>query len=213
MRALGCLFLLFVLAVMTGEVFLIIWLGGVAEPIGGMLTIIILTVALSFIGFKLAKYRGKQIPQAMLSGQIGKAAGGMVGAILMTIPGLVTGAIGLLLQLPPIQAMLSGIMHKVFLAFTASAMKKMGSMGGKGGMGGMGGFPGGAPGGAGGANPFGGGMTPEQMQQLQKMMGAMGQQQQGSAAAKPNLGGNAGLFANRNKNKKPPKTYDVESEK
>ena len=78
MRALGCLFLLFFLAVLTGEVFLIIWLGSIAEPIGGTLTIIILAAVCSFIGFRLAKYRGKQIPQAMISGQIGKAAGGMI---------------------------------------------------------------------------------------------------------------------------------------
>ena len=209
MRALGCLFLLFVAAVIAGELFLIIWLGALSEEIGGTFTIIVITFALSFIGFRLAKYRGKQIPQAMLSGQIGKAAGGMIGAILMTIPGLATGAVGLLLQLPPIQAMLSGIMHKIFLTFTATAMQRMAGMGGKAGAG-MGGFPG--AGGQAGANPFAGGMTPEQMQQLQKMMGAMGQQQQSaSGAAKPNLGG---LFANRNtKGKKTPKTYDVKLEK
>ncbi|TVR42887.1 MAG: FxsA family protein [Planctomycetota bacterium] len=189
MKGLGCLFLLLVLAVIVGEVLLIIYLGGPADPIGGHLTLIILAVAATIIGIKLVRWRGKQIPQAMLTGRIGRAATGLIGAVLLIFPGLATGLVGLLMQLPPVQALLAGLMQKIFLVFTATAMKRMGGMGGMGG-----GFPGAGP---------GAGMTPAQMAQLQKMMGGM-------AAGMPPQGG--GPAIGKGKGKRPPKTYDVKPE-
>ena len=38
-----------------------------------------------------------------MSGDLGPAAAGLLGAILMVLPGLVTGACGVLLQILPVQ--------------------------------------------------------------------------------------------------------------
>lgn len=198
MKSLGCLLFLLILVVLAVEIYAIVLVGGLAEAFGGHLTIIVLAVVLSILGIKLARWRGKTIPQAMMSGRVGHAAAGLFGAVLLVFPGLITAAFGLLLQLPPIQALVAGVMQRLFMSMTAIAMKRMAGGGGpgKGFPGGgfpAGGFPGGMPPGMAGSAP--GGVNPQQLAAAMQAMRRSG------AMPGPKGGG------------KGPKTYDVQAKK
>lgn len=107
--------LIFALVLLIGIPILEIFVAvQVAHLIGGGLTLLLL-VAMSFLGWRLLRRQGartwREVRQALNEGrspgrQASDGALILVGAALLTLPGFVTGAIGLLFLLPPIRVLL-----------------------------------------------------------------------------------------------------------
>jgi UPF0716 family protein affecting phage T7 exclusion len=140
MQKFGCLLLLMVLGWMCLELYVVLELvlrfEDAVLPIAAV-------VALSIIGWKLVQFHKNRMMVSFAQGQAGSRIIGMLGAVLIVIPGFISGFIGLLLQIPFIQRLFASLGNKIM----ASMMKRF--MGG--GFPGAGfpgaGFPGGFPGG------------------------------------------------------------------
>ena len=151
-QKLGCLALIIAVLVVAieGAAFYYIagWFGLAGRP--DWFAAALGMVTLSIVGFVLVKWRAKALPQALMSGELGPAAAGVLGGILMLIPGFVTGFCGALLQLPPVQKVFGKTAATVIQVLIRNAMSRMGGGGFPGGFpgaGGKGGFPGGSFGG------------------------------------------------------------------
>lgn len=164
MRRLGCLGILLFIALMCVEFYaLLVVMGWMKDILGPLLIMAVVTV----VGVKLAQFHAKRLPVALMSGPVqgGSRLIGLVGAILIIVPGFITDIIGLILQIPVVQRMFS----RVGTVLAASLVKRaMGGGFGKGFPGGFpaggfpgGGFPGGFPGGAFPGGPFPG-MKPDE---------------------------------------------------
>src|SRR3954468_11335738 len=140
MRWGGCLVVLLVIAGITGEVYLALWIARrFEEPFGVILGVIATTV----IGFKVAKHHVAQLPMDMLSGNLGRRMVAVVGGALLFFPGFASDVLGLILLVPLVQRPLAGVAAKLAQALMRQAMKQMGGQGGQGGFPTMpGGFPG-----------------------------------------------------------------------
>lgn len=185
MRRFGCLAVLFVIALLSVEFYVLLlvmdWMKDILGPI-------IILIVLSVIGVKIMQFHLKRLGPSFVTGQIGGRIIGLIGGLLVVIPGFITTIIGLLMQIPLVQKMFS----RIGMMLAASIMKRaLGGGFGKSFSGGFpgGGFPGGFPGGGfpGGALPPGGfpGLKPDERLPL----------------GKPTLG------------KSKPKTYDVQPDK
>jgi len=153
-RGLGCLVMLLIFGALCVELwaFLVIRVY-VDDTLGPLL----LLIALSYIGVKVVIAQARALPMDLLAGRGGRRLVGIVGGVLLAFPGFISGAMGLLLILPPVQILLSGLGQRV----AASVMRNlMGRMSGGGFPGMPKGFPGGFPGGMPG-NPFPG-MKPDE---------------------------------------------------
>jgi UPF0716 family protein affecting phage T7 exclusion len=164
MRRLGCLGFLLFIGLMCVEFYvLLVVMGWMKDVLGPLLIMAVMTV----VGVKVAQFHAKRLPQALISGEGGGRLMGLIGGLLIIIPGFITDIIGLILQLPLVQKMFS----KVGMLLAASLVKR--AMGGGFGKGFPGGFPGGGfPGGGfpGGAFPPGGfpGLKPDEQLPLNK---------------------------------------------
>ena len=161
MRLLGCLALIIgVSALFVAEAFAVwglaqLWPG---ELFGTLVVMIVLSVA----GYKLLTWRKKTIAAAMMQGDYSVLVA-MFGAVLIVVPGYITGVCGLILQIPGARKRFSGIAAKIAAVVAKQAMARgMGPKGFGGAAGG--GFPGGGPGGGfpGGFRPNPGGLKPDQ---------------------------------------------------
>ena len=190
MRRFGCLAVLFVLALLSVELYVLWKVRGWMKEDDFALFLIV--AALMFVGVKIVQFHLKRLGPAFVTGQIGGRIIGLIGGLLVAIPGFITSVIGLLLQIPLVQKMFS----RIGMMLAASIMKRaLGGGFGKSFSGGFpgGGFPGGFPGGGfpggfpGNALPPGGfpGLKPDERLPL----------------GKPTLG------------KSKPKTYDVQPDK
>ncbi len=160
MRMMGCFSMVVLLAVLTGEAFVYAWLARAMdnEWLGAAIAMILLSVA----GYRLLRWRGRRMAVTMMGGDPGRAFVHMFGALLIVIPGFATGAIGLLLQLPPVGKLFAGVARKAMMRMAKAAAGKMGQGLGLGGLGGgpFGPMAGGGSPFAGGGSPFAGGGVP-----------------------------------------------------
>lgn len=140
-RGLGCLLLLLVFGAFCVElwVFLVLREWCDKETLGLLLALI----ATSYIGVRIAVAQGRKLPLDLLAGQGGRRLVGVIGGALLAFPGFASDAVGLLLLLPPVQIVLSGLGQRLASSLLRTMMGRM--MGG--GMPGMPGMPGGFPGG------------------------------------------------------------------
>lgn len=144
----GCLLALLVIGALSVELWFALWLHEriwVKDHLGGF-GLIVGIIATSFLGVRIATFHGKRIMAEFLGGGAGKRLVGLVGGVLLAFPGFLSDAVGLLLLLPPVQALFARVANLAVAAIARNAMKGM--MGGKGFPGGgFPGFPGGFPGG------------------------------------------------------------------
>ena len=155
-RGLGCLFFFVVLGWLALEVWTYVaasrFLNTHFEATvgsGGYL-IVLLWIALSLVvAIKLGRWHLTKVMPGVLNGSAGRHVVGVLGAVLLGLPGLLSDIPGLLLLLPPVQSLLGKLGAAVMAVIVKRSMGKM--MGG--------GFPGGGfPGGSfPGGNPFAGG--------------------------------------------------------
>ena len=137
MGKVGCLLILLVLGLLSVELWFMLalaeWIGPPRNPeyLGSILGVVVLSV----IGIQLARHRSRRLPQAMMAGAPGPAFVALLGAALIALPGYLSSAIGLLLQLPPLQRAFGRVA-------AAMLMRNLQKMAGR-----MGGMPGGMPGG------------------------------------------------------------------
>jgi UPF0716 family protein affecting phage T7 exclusion len=174
MRRFGCLGILLVIALLCVEFYVLLlvmeWTKDIFGPILAM-------IVLSIIGVKLMQSNARRLPQDFITGQVGPRLIGLIGAILVIIPGFVTGVIGLLFQLPPLQRLLGRFGNAIGASLAKRAMsgalgKRFGGGFPGGGMSGMfpGGLPKGFPGGLPGGFPLGGlpGLKPDEQVPMKK---------------------------------------------
>lgn len=137
-RGLGCLGLLLVFGALCVELwgFLVVreWMDDTLGPI-------LLVIAISYIGARIAIAHGRQLPLDLLAGKAGRRLVGVIGGALLAFPGFISDIPGLLFLLPPVQIALGGLGQRIAMSLLRNAMGKM--MPGGGFPGGMGGFPGG----------------------------------------------------------------------
>ena len=93
MKALGCLSLVFFLAVIAAEIWVYIL---VSEALDDYLIVALLVVGLSFFGYRLTKWQAARLPQALMSNRMGQQGVAIFGAFLIALPGLISGCFGLL---------------------------------------------------------------------------------------------------------------------
>jgi UPF0716 family protein affecting phage T7 exclusion len=159
MRRFGCLAVLFVIALLSVEFYVLLlvmeWMKDILGPI-------IILIVLSVIGVKIMQFHLKRLGPSFVTGQIGGRIIGLIGGLLVVIPGFITTIIGLLMQIPLVQKMFS----RIGMMLAASIMKR--ALGGGFGKSFSGGFPGG--GFPGGALPPGGfpGLKPDERLPLGK---------------------------------------------
>lgn len=138
MRKFGCLSILLVIAFLCIELYVLL---EVIQRVGDVLGPILLVIVTSVIGVKVLQYQLKHLPQAFVSGQIGRRLVGVIGAILLIVPGFVSDVVGLLFLLPPVQGLFAGLGAVVGASVAKRAMGRMFG----GGAFPPGGFPGGFP--------------------------------------------------------------------
>jgi UPF0716 family protein affecting phage T7 exclusion len=160
-RGLGCLFFFVVLGWLALEVWTYVaasrFLNTHFEATvgsGGYL-IVLLWIALSLVvAIKLGRWHLTKVMPGVLNGSAGRHVVGVLGAVLLGLPGLLSDIPGLLLLLPPVQSLLGKLGAAVMAVIVKRSMGKMMGGGFPGGGFPGGGFPGGSfPGG----NPFAGG--------------------------------------------------------
>lgn len=156
-KGLGCLVLLALVAWIGVEVIVFyeasVWMNRHWESAigsGGWILCVVWTVVAIIIGVKLGKWHAARIMGGVLNGTAGRHVLGLIGAVLVAVPGLISDVFGVVLLLPPVQRVFSRFGALVVAAVVKRTMGKMmggGGMAGFGGMGGMqfpgGGFPGG----------------------------------------------------------------------
>ncbi len=158
MKKLGCLFFIVILAVLAVEGWVLTlvadwWRPGADSEYFGAILVLI---GLSIFGVTLVRKKAASIMPSVMAGDFGGAAVGLLGGILIIIPGFITGAIGLLAQLPPVQKMFAKTAGTIMGAVIRQMVGRMGGQ-----MPGMGaGMPGGFPGGFPGMPT--GGLTPDE---------------------------------------------------
>ena len=149
-RGLGCLVLMFVVVWLGLEVLAYI---GVSRFLnsqfeksvnsGGYLIVIVWMVVSLVIAIKLGRRHVGQVAPGILNGTAGKHVVGVLGAILLGLPGLLSDVPGILLLLPPVQSLFGKLGSAVMAVVVKRSMGKMMSGGFP-----AGGFPGaGFPGG------------------------------------------------------------------
>ena len=159
MRSIGCFLLLMCAAFLAGEVwfawtYVAEWIAppGNPDPLTALIGMALLTIA----GVVTVRKRLAGFMPAVMSGQGGRAAVGIVGGLLLALPGYITGVLGLVLLLPPVQTVAGRVMASIMAVMVRRFAGKMPGM-----PGGANPFAGAAnPFGAGGANPFGAGQNP-----------------------------------------------------
>ncbi|MFW5845338.1 MAG: hypothetical protein ACOCXJ_03840 [Planctomycetota bacterium] len=173
MRGIGCLLFLALFALLLAEG----WIAAQAATLFGRvmgfggpdyLSALLLIAALSVVGWVLMRRRMAALPMALMGGgDFGRLAVGVVGCFLLVFPGLLTGLIGLCLQIPLAQRLFARSAGTILGTVIRQAAARMGKQmpgnfpgggfpGGGfpgGGFPGAGGFPGG-PGGPGGGRPL-----------------------------------------------------------
>ena len=157
-RGLGCLLLMFVMVWLGLEVLAYI---GVSRFLnshfeksvgsGGYLIVFLWMIVSLVIAIKLGRWHVAKVAPGILNGTAGKHVVGVLGAILLGLPGLLSDVPGILLLLPPVQSLLGKLGSAVMAVVVKRSMGKM--MGGA--------FPGRAfPGGGFPAGGFPGGIFP-----------------------------------------------------
>lgn len=200
----GCLGLLAVLLVITGEVALAWLLGEMWEDVGGLGALIVLAI-LTVVGVQLVRSRSKALPQAVMQGRPGEAMVGIIAAFLIAFPGFVTAALGGLLLIPFIQRRFTTLAQRLFLRLVAKAAGQMGQGGG---------FPGMPPGAMAGGMPPGFDpslIKPEDLERAMAQMRAMGGGMPGNMQPDEMLRAMQQMQKARAGGR--PKTYDVKAEK
>jgi UPF0716 protein FxsA len=141
---LGCFGALLLLAWLALEGITLWWVGGLLNKafeaqIGGSgpLLLVAWLVLAVVIGIRFARWHLQRIMAGILSGQAGRHVIGVIGAVLLAIPGLLTDVIGILLLIPAVQTGLSALGGKALAAVVKQSLGRMGGM-------------------TGGANPFAG---------------------------------------------------------
>jgi UPF0716 family protein affecting phage T7 exclusion len=111
----------------------------VKDVLGPLLALVVLSV----IGFKVVGMHVRRLPAAFISGAIGPRLIGLVGGVLLVIPGFLTAVLGAFLQIPLLQRWCGGIGSRL-----AGSLSRYAQGSGMGPLAGMGGFPstGGFPG-------------------------------------------------------------------
>lgn len=141
----GCLAILLVIAALAVELWVVLLVIGWSKDVLGPLLAV---GATSIIGVVVIRRQLAVLPQSMLDGSIGRRLIGLIGGILLVFPGFVSDVPGLLLALPPVQALFGRLGAAIAASFAKRAIGGM--------FRGMpGGFPGGMPGGG-----FPGGIPP-----------------------------------------------------
>lgn len=150
-RGIGCLFILLVIAWLGVEVLAYV---GASRFInthfestvgsGGYFIVAVWIIISLVLAIRIGRWHASQIMPGVLKGTAGRHVVGVIGAILLGLPGLLSDIPGLLLLLPPVQSLFGKLGGAVMAVMVKRTMGKM-----AGGMGGLGGgFPGGAfPGG------------------------------------------------------------------
>ena len=135
MRRFGCLAVLFVIALLSVEFYVLLlvmdWMKDILGPI-------IILIVLSVVGVKIMQFHLKRLGPSFVTGQIGGRVIGLIGGLLVVIPGFITTVIGLLMQIPLVQKTFS----RIGMMLAASIMKR--ALSGGFGKSFSGGFPGGA---------------------------------------------------------------------
>jgi UPF0716 protein FxsA len=137
MKKLIVLLLLGVVALLVLELWVLLEVMRLVKDVLGPLLAL---VALSVIGFKVIGMHVRRLPTAFLSGAIGPRLIGLLGGVLLALPGFLTAILGALLQIPVLQRWLGSVGSRLAAALSRTALS-----GGLGPLAGMGGFPG-APG-------------------------------------------------------------------
>lgn len=166
-RSIGCLLLFAVVAWLGLEVWTWLaisrWLNHTYESSigsGGYLLTLGWIVVSLVVGIKLARWHLSRVMVGLMNGTAGRHILGVIGAVLLALPGFLSDIPGILLLLPPVQALLG----KLGAALMASVVKRsMGKMFG-------GGFPGGGAAGGGFPGMFPGmkPMTPDDRARFNK---------------------------------------------
>jgi hypothetical protein len=138
MKKLIVLLLLGIVAVLALELWVLLEVMHVVKDVLGPLLAL---VVLSVIGFKVVGMHVRRLPASFISGAIGPRLIGLVGGVLMVIPGFLTAALGAVLQIPHLQRWFGSIGAKLAGALSRYAMSS-----GMGPLAGMGGFRGASPG-------------------------------------------------------------------
>lgn len=146
-RGAGCLAPLLLIGLLALELWLVLEVGElIDEPLGAIL----LALGTSIAGWYLLRWRLRRLTVAAMAGRGSAAMIGAVGAILVVFPGFATGALGLLLQLPPLQTLVARAAGPLLQRQLRQAAQRMQGAEGRG-------FPGGGfPGGLGGMDGMGG---------------------------------------------------------
>ncbi len=146
MKKLIVLILLGIAAVLALELYvLLLVMHWVQDILGPLIALVVLSV----VGFKVVGMHVKRLPTSFVSGTVGPRLIGLVGGMLLVLPGFLTAVVGALLQIPLLQRWCGGFGAKLAGALTRQLMGGglgraggLGGMGGMGGFGAMGGFPG-----------------------------------------------------------------------
>lgn len=157
MRFLGCFGILLVIAIMAGEAYSFVFASHLLTThardligtswVDTVLPLILLQVVLMVIGVLQVKGAVNRLPTALMGTMMGQNADAgklmvqALGGILLIVPGFFLDVVGILLLLPPVQAVLARLGTRIAMSIVRQQMAKM--------------FPGGMPGGAG----FPGGMA------------------------------------------------------
>ncbi len=163
MPLLGCLGVLLVLAVLTGEGYSFVLASDLLRSharslIGGttwvdtVLPIILIQGVLIVIGIMSVRSAINRLPTVLMGSMLGQNADAgrlmvrMLAGILLIVPGFFLDVVGILLLLPPIQALFGKLGQTVAMSLVRRQMGKMMGGGGFPGMPPGAGFPGGFPG-------------------------------------------------------------------
>ena len=142
-RGLGCLLVLLIFGALCVELWAFLIIRAYVDDTLGP---ILLLVAMSYIGVRVVIVQARMLPMDLLAGRGGRRLVGVVGGVLLAFPGFISDALGILLLLPPVQIVLSGLGQRLAASLMRTITGRM--MGGGGGFPGMPkGFPGGFPGG------------------------------------------------------------------
>jgi hypothetical protein len=100
MKKIIVLLLLGIIAVLALELWVLLEVMHLVKDVLGPLLAL---VVLSVIGFKVVGMHVRRLPAAFISGAVGPRLVGLVGGILLVLPGFLTAALGALLQIPLLQ--------------------------------------------------------------------------------------------------------------
>jgi UPF0716 family protein affecting phage T7 exclusion len=136
MRVLGCFFVIVFLSLALVIEGAAVWALSGLWP-GELFGTLVAMIVVSVIGVKLIAWRKATLAPALMQGDYSILVA-MIGAVLIALPGFVSGLVGVLLQVPVIRKRFAGLAAKLAAAVAKQAMAK--GMGGFAGAGGAGGF-------------------------------------------------------------------------